>query len=816
MTKHITCFFLAVIFFFTTAAQSLDSMLNLYNTSFPQEKIHIQTDKETYLPGETIWFKAYLLADDLPTTVSTNLYVDLLDSTGKRVEYKAMPILAATADSYFTLPDTSGSKYTIRAYTTWMLNFDTAFIYYKTITVHNNNETTNIAEEKANVILRFFPESGNMVADQYNYIAFKAVQDNGLPYAIQAAIKDSKGQLIDNIESVHDGMGILKFTPVAGETYAAEWKDNKGEYRRTPLPLAQQQGIILHTEQLNGYLYYLITKSSNTDNIKTFKLLATMNQKPVYTATIQTNNQNRFYEKFSTKDISSGILQLTVFDINNQPLAERIVFINNNNYIFKTNLTVTESSTKKRGKNKIEIEVPDTISTNLSMAIYDAGLEQQETGRNIYTDLLLQGDLRGYVYNASWYFSDTAANASEYLDLVMQTNGWRRYNWDKIFNNQVPLISYQRDDYLKIYGKASDDKLNPSANQTVGLLVETQDSTKQWYMPVTNKEGLFTQPGLIFYDTATVFYKADDKEKGIGVGIARDFNGLTDLKMSTTAPPGMPVVVIPESFTDNTYTQTFITEIKNKNPEFEKKAKLLNEVVIKTNSRKNWKNDPMVKMDENYTTGTFRGGATSSSFDLLHDPDVEDKQDIYNYLSGKIPGLTIQYSNMGKTLQVRNPNSFSGGFVEPIIFVNESLLDNDYLRTIPLDQIAYVKFFDNSYGRVPVEQQKIPSVAIYLKKGKDYEISARLKPGNLNRMKIAGYSPLKEFYSPDYSTTNDKQPRTDLRTTLLWRPYILTNKENKKVTITFYNNDITTRLKVVLEGMNEEGKLIHLEKTIEE
>ncbi len=40
--------------------QSLDSSLNIYSSQYPQEKLHIHFDKDTYLPGETIWMKAYL------------------------------------------------------------------------------------------------------------------------------------------------------------------------------------------------------------------------------------------------------------------------------------------------------------------------------------------------------------------------------------------------------------------------------------------------------------------------------------------------------------------------------------------------------------------------------------------------------------------------------------------------------------------------------------------------------------------------------------------------------------------------------------
>ncbi|MCB0708227.1 MAG: hypothetical protein KDC15_02375, partial [Chitinophagaceae bacterium] len=610
-------------------------------------------------------------------------------------------------------------------------------------------------------------------------------------------------EFVDSIASVHNGMGLLKFTPQAGETYVAEWKDNKGDYRRTALPQAQQQGILLHAEQLNGQLYYLINKPQNTDNLQTLTVLATINQRPVYKATIQTNMQPQVNQKFDTKTFPSGILQLTVFDKNNQPLAERVLFINNKNYSFTTNLNVTQSSTQKRGKNKIEITVPDTLGSNLSLAVYDASLEQQQTGRNIYTDLLLQGDLKGYVYNANWYFSDTATHAAEYLDLVMQTNGWRRYNWDKIIANQMPAINFTRDSYLSIYGKATNQNQQPVANKPVSLMLQTQDSAKQWYTPTTNKEGLFTQAGLIFYDTAFVYYKPLDTEKDLNIGMAKDFNGLSAIALPQKNLPGMPAVKEEEATAANTYTQSFITEIKNKNPGFENQGKLMSEVIVKTNSRKNWKNDPLVKMDEKYATGSFRGGGLVYAFDLLHDDNAGDKLDIYNYLNGKVPGLSITYSNMGKTIHY-GPDPL-------LIFVDENEQDNEFLRTLSIDDIAYVKVIE-IYGAKPGLP---PALSIYLKKGNDYEVNFKNIPGKLTKSKFVGYSPIKEFYSPDYSVPNIKYNRADLRTTLLWQPYIITNKENKKNTITFYNNDISTKFKLILEGFNENGKLIHIEKLIE-
>ncbi len=74
---------------------------------------------------------------------------------------------------------------------------------------------------------------------------------------------------------------------------------------------------------------------------------------------------------------------------------------------------------------------------------------------------------------------------------------------------------------------------------------------------------------------------------------------------------------------------------------------------------------------------------------------------------------------------------------------------------------------------------------------------------------------MKEFYSPDYLNLNTATDSEDTRTTLFWRPFILTDKDNRKTTIKFFNNDITKVMRIVLEGVNEDGKLVRVEKIVQ-
>ena len=87
--------------------QSPDSALSVYNSKFPQEKLHIHFDKDTYLPGETIWMKAYLISESRPSGVSKNLYFDWTDVDGRLLLHSVSPITEGDTLCSSNLPSTS-------------------------------------------------------------------------------------------------------------------------------------------------------------------------------------------------------------------------------------------------------------------------------------------------------------------------------------------------------------------------------------------------------------------------------------------------------------------------------------------------------------------------------------------------------------------------------------------------------------------------------------------------------------------------------------------------------------------------------------
>ena len=174
---------LFIILSFAAKSQLLDSTLSVYANKYQQERTYLHYDKATYAPGETIWFKAYLMEGIFPAEGSKTLYVDWVDDKGGLLYHTSSPILqGGVTNGQFDVPENySGSFIHVRAYTKWMLNFDTAFLYRKNIRIISRN--SGIASSMPAVVpsLQFFPEGGDMVMGIKNKIAFKANDQWGRP-----------------------------------------------------------------------------------------------------------------------------------------------------------------------------------------------------------------------------------------------------------------------------------------------------------------------------------------------------------------------------------------------------------------------------------------------------------------------------------------------------------------------------------------------------------------------------------------------------------------------------------------------------------
>jgi hypothetical protein len=787
---------LLVTSFNSTFSQRIDSLLNVLDTKYPQEKIHIHFDKAFYNPGETIWFKAYLAADNLPAPISKTMYAELVDDKGKVLDRKMMPVLESGAASSFDLPDTIANPHLfLRAYTSWMLNFDSTLLYLKPLDIIPAKPAKK-QPAPTTYSLQFFPEGGDLVVSLPSRIAFKAVDNLGVPINVKGDILDSKGKKLAGFSAIHDGMGFFTLQPAPGETYKATWKDKKGVQHETALPAARPQGVVVSTNITDNKLFYTLTRPDSAESTYTaFFVVAQVQQRLVYSARINMVKKTTVTAPIETDSLPNGVLQLTIFNAAQEPVAERIVFINHHDFSFITDLHSGEKNLGKRGRNTLQVDVGDVLLSNLSIAVTDAGLNPvTRNEESIYSRLLLTSDLKGYVYNPAYYFSDEADSVSQHLDLVMMTNGWRRFKWDDVLAANWPVIRYLPDEYLSIRGKILGLSKSLLFGKELTVILKTKNGgTDLFNMPV-NAQGEFAQPGLFFFDTARLHYQLNnDKDKTLTSSASFSFEN-TFVRAPAPSLSILSSLYSPERIDSSVLLRSSTMASLQRSQVESNKVKTLENVQLRSTQK-----SKKQVMDEEYTSGFFRGG-DGYTFNTEDDPFAKSSTSVLAYLQGKVAGLQISTAGGESATWRGSPTSF---------FLNEVNAELSSLQSISMNDVALIKVFRPPFFGA-MGGGAGGAIAIYTKKGGRDNSQVKGLPFAL----VNGYSVIKEFYSPDYEA-NPEPSLKDYRSTLYWNPNLYFDKNTRRVTIPFFNSDNCKKIRVVIEGINQNGQLTREEKIIE-
>ena len=751
-------------------SQSIDSSLNAYNNRFPQEKIHIHFDKDTYLPGETVWMKAYLMSDARPSALSKNLYFDWTDVDGRLLLHSIAPVTEGGASSFFRIPAwVKNGVVHVKAYTQWMLNFDNAFLYNKDIPVLMPVEGGYPVPEKQQTLLSFFPEGGDLINGVSSVLAFEALDQHGKPVSVNGVLKNAGNKIIDSFHTRYNGMGTLHFKPVPGEQVTAYWTDVTGELHTTALPSALVNGLVLHVDAYNNdQLHYKLEKSADASKLTKMVVVGTINQKIVYRNSLMLEN-NMAEGIVRAADFPCGVMQLTVFDGDMAPVAERVVFINNEKAYAKIQLKHDAVNLEKRARNEISIEIPDSLVTNLSVSVTDAGLGY-DSSHNIYSDFLIAGDLKGTIPDAASFLTNPA-NADEHLDLLLLTHGWRRFNWESVVSGNFPELKYPRDaGFLSIKGEIRNNA-HPDAEDSMALLLVTRDRKKQVLKLPVHENGRFEQNGLFFYDSVQVAYRFNHAAKmsnGAQISVYSDL--LPALTPAKADEPSFAWMKVPEVILEKEMNGNLIEIHDNSTP----------------SSAMSYTVSP--KTDSTGRNSESAAHYLADNFVDLHFPVTlkENTSGADGRLTSFKPGANLPRSNVNVTLDGTN-------------------VAMDDLKSVSMKEVLFIKFLPRS------GQKGLPTLAITSRQALD---QANILDNKTGFAVITGYTPVREFYQTHYDNKIEDFKATDFRSTLYWNPKLRLDKSHRRMSFSFYNNDISNKFRIVVEGMNQDGKLCRVEEII--
>lgn len=654
-----------------------------------------------------------------------------------------------------------------------------------TITLDNKEKIIKripITATSNNIDVQFFPEGGNFIEALPNRIAVKAVNAAGLGEDVTGIILDNDGVETNQFETKHLGMGTFVINPQSGKTYTAKVKFKDGSEQTFPLPKLQPSGYVLSLNNSSPEkIIVKILLSEDLVGASELKLVA-QNSGNVYFVTSAASQKQIITASIPKNELPSGIIQFTLFDKTNQPVCERLAFVNNIEDQIQTSFENLNPSYSKRGKVDLTLlsksgDKPLRGSFSVSVTNTTSVMPDPENETNILTSMLLTSDLSGYIESPNYYFLKNDEETVQNLDNLMLTQGWRRILWKNIINNTPPITTFKPEKSLSISGTLTSYGGKPLPNSKVSVF-----SSSGGFFAIdtlTDAQGRFNFDQMMFTDSTKFIVQGRNQKDKKHVDINLDIvPGQVVTKNKNTGDIEVNV---------NEALQAYLKQSSSYFDELAKRGLLERTMVLKEVN--------ITEKKKASSNSSNLNGAGRADFVVTAEM-LQTCPTLVMCLQGQVAGLIFQNG-----IPYLSRNMSSGQAMQ--IILDGMTVESDFLDNIMPADIETIEVL-KSIGNTAVYGSRGGGgvLIITTKRGGGY--SSTFTPGIITYAP-KGYSPIREFYSPKYEASVP-DTRADLRSTVYWQPHLITDTEGKGV-FSFFNTDQAGTYRIVVEGIDIMGRL---------
>lgn len=801
------------------------------------EKVFLHTDRVNYAAGDDLWFKAYLVngQDGHPISTSRNLYVELIAPADTIMSREIIRIDNGSGKGDFKLADSiPAGRYRVRAYTNWMRNFGDYFVFEKQINVYSNlNISANhkagsakaapsasaaaSGEMNAPVSIRFYPEGGSLVEGLSSIVAVKATGASGRGAIIKnGAIISSAGDTVARFNCDSTGMGLFALLPVAGQSYTALARVD-GNRVIAPLTRPLVAGLTLSLRKAD---------TSCTVTVRCNPALAQQIAQQTLTLSAAHAGKTYIRKKFQLNDnlaqmvipnsmMPEGITVITLFDGQGKPNCERLVYVEHPG---AQQLEVKLNRAAYQSREKVTVDVFTTdaqhkpVSADLSLAATDAALAGNDES-NIKSYFLLQSELKGRIEHPSVYFDPGNANRARQLDILMLTQGWREFVWRRLADSAL-RISYIPEQGISLSGKVRKVLINepvPNANITLSA---PKARGNRLFIAETNAQGKYYFDNLQLYGDQNVRLSSKDVKGKADGWIQLDSIYAHQLEVtksgSNNYTAGLP---------GNAGANLVKRALQSRQRSLTDTIINLKEVKVRTGKTLQLRDQTVVSFG--YPTEVLTPTAQDMKYKTLRDYILfASKQARTDVASNRIVFLADGKQFAPRIIVDNSEVPFTDDDPDDV----RDHYYNDYYD-LPIDQVIRVEIkkmlapsrlnqaslsssSGNAYGSSMSRMSTVSGMQpIFI-------ISLTLKPGAFKKKEfdvvqadVKGYYEAREFYAPVHEQP-DLSPRADNRVTVYWQPEVRTDA-NGHATVSFYNADPKTTVKINVQGVSTGGSPLY-------
>lgn len=775
--KNLGVSLLLGLFFLTASGQGQPHTaqdLEVIRAALPQDQPYMLFSKETYEMGEDMWFKAWLFDRSLLTLSdrSRTLFLRIYDSADSLVWNEKYPISGGRAEGHVFIGEKwNTGEYRVEGYTQSSFYADsTEAIFPQKIWVvdridKQEPQDTRTGLQKDNIRLGLYPEGGYLVQGIKNYIAFKATDNQGVPVPLSGWLCENRARIL-NIESSHDGMGLLSFVPHEGVRYTVQLTNGQ----EFPLPSSLRSGMVMHLEHTDRKNVVFSARQPRGSMPRRISLFVQMRGVPCYQAGGILRDSLIISLPMSGFP-GQGIAEATLFDEQQRPIAERLFYV-----LPDKQLTITARPSKEvyicRDKGEVRIHVTDSegkpVQAEICMSIFDKAYMSQAYRETMLSYNFLSTQIRGNIHHPAYYFDRKNPDRLQALDLLLLTQGWRRYTW------QASRKDYHGKTFLcdNIIGMETVGSRKMKRNTTNG-----GEQVIQVFGPSGDSQFLWTDSVGNFSVPVSVMNTLRGGYVYIKPLLGKEFKPHLTLSDGT--------VLIDSIRKSKKSYLSYLNNVEKEKGDVEPimtpaGTVLLNEVLVTRKRRMPFRDKFMGRLDSlaqfNLNTAWVCPDGSQEPGTVGH---LNDYWEGYTHHPAGSPGA-----------------NYGGKRLKPEIGKRYEL----------------IKYLPREDG-----EWYLADITSIVYQGQLYTDEELLRMNNITRVK--GYYGQREFYTPD--SAEMLSPLPDARNTLLWSPSVQTDK-NGDATVPFRTSDINTQFVGVVEGTDGLGLLgsgtfeFHVSKTVEE
>ena len=771
-----------------TSLKDVVVKLQSFYSNHTFEKSYLQFDRPYYAAGDTIYFKAYVTYGEQHelSRQSNILFVDLIGPDNKIRHSLKLQLINGLAWGDFVLSDSlSRGIYRIRAYTRLIKISGVVDFFEQVIPVGPVAEEKSAAGVVAKPEIQFFPEGGDLVYGLNSKIAFKAISASGLGLNVKGVVVDNNGKTVANFVSSHLGMGLFNFTPVKGGNYTANVTFEDGSQNSYSLPVPTHNGVFVSVNNDDpDQLTLAISCDSGFYALNQNKYFGV-----VINSGISVTSANiklaapLLAVDLSKKPFRTGIVQFTLFSPTGEALSERLIFVQQDD---KLKLKINSDKLLYHSRDKVSVSLQaknkkDSLVTgHFSVSVIDGSKVPVDENREntILSWLLLSSDLKGNIEQPNYYFNHINKETQANLDILMLTQGYRRFVWKQLLNNQYQPQVTEPDKGLEIKGLVTDLQGKPIPKGKVNLInLEGGPMLNN----MTDTAGRFSFTGLNFSDSTRFILKAASEKDRNKTRIAY----LVDQPESVS--PGKSVLRQQVGLDSMVFAYVQNRKLKLDN---NTKSGLVTDDAV-----------PKKAKAEGNKAAAIQGGRIGGKADqIITKDELRETSLLSNQLNGLIPGVTFS----GGVPFLKMPISLDGN--PPMLVIIDGVKMPLYtgVDEIDIHDVAAVEIFKNSSASAFGALGGGGVLYITSMKGSNRGVSKNMAVGTL-QVNAHGYYKAREFYSPRYKD-NLNNTRPDSRATIYWNPELVTDKDGN-VSFEFYNADGKGIYRVVVEGIDNAGNI---------